>query len=295
MALLLVLSTAVTAVGARVPSDLKEAVAFFFAKNAKGDLAPLGTGFFVGVPDKVPDRGWAYLVTAKHILRGSDGLYLPRIWLRLNKKAGGYLTIEVPLRETGEKSVYVHPDRDVDLAVIPVQIPAELDVIVLPVSALTTKDDFSNLQIGEGTDVFFTGLFVPYFGNDRNVPIFRFGRLALVSNEKIPIEENGRRVSLDLYLVECQSFGGNSGSPVFFYFGVDRTPGSIIIGTPDVRVAGVMKGSYQHMTPIQVVQNAPVPVAAQNMGIALVVPAFLVREVILGSELSNLRSRGTAR
>ncbi len=72
------------------------------------------------------------------------------------------------------------------------------------------REDFKKLNIREGTEVFFTGLFVPYSGYERMYPIVRFGRVSLVTEEKIKWKDQ----LMDLYLIESGSFGGNSGSPV---------------------------------------------------------------------------------
>lgn len=51
-------------------------------------------------------------------------------------------------------------------------------------------------------------------GEHRNNPIVRFGRVALLPEDKIPWQENGKSAeSVELYLLETQSYGGNSGSP----------------------------------------------------------------------------------
>ncbi len=280
---------------ARVPSDLKPTIGFLFAENDKGEKVPNGSCFFVGISnDQEKGKGWAYLVTAEHVLKGPNGKYFKRIWLRLNTSNGGNAEfLDIPLSDPKRKVVFTHPiEVDVDIAVIPVLLPPDkLDATALPLSMLTTKEDFKSLQVGEGTDVFFAGLFTSFYGHLRNLPIFRFGRVALVSEEKIPIQENGRKLMLDLYLIEAQSFGGNSGSPVFFYFGSDRNPGSLVVGEPDIRIAGVMKGTYEQSRPLQIIQNAAIPVSSHNLGIAIVVPAFLVRDILLGPELTSEREK----
>jgi hypothetical protein len=95
---------------------------------------------------------------------------------------------------------------------------------------------------------------------------------------------------LQLYLIETQSVGGNSGSPVFFYLGADRAPGVINVGPPILKLAGIMKGSFSEGSPIRFLENAPVPVAAQNLGIAAVVPSYLLYDVLFSGELKKQRA-----
>jgi hypothetical protein len=79
-----------------------------------------------------------------------------------------------------------------------------------------------------------------------------------------------------LYLLETQSYGGNSGSPVFFYLGHDRFPGQLVVGPSEIWLAGVMRGTFLNGSPIQFLQSptATIPFSTQNIGIAAVTPSF---------------------
>jgi len=168
--------------------------------------------------------------------------------------------------------------------------PNIFDCKWIPVDMITTKEIFKESRIREGDDVFFIGLF-PYYGNQRNYPITRFGRVALITDEKIPWKDKKEEVPkmLDLYLVESQSFGGNSGSPVFFYLNATREPGSIVIGAPTLLLAGVMKGCYLDAKEIQVAETSKIPISLENVGIAAVVPAYRLYELLFSDELKKIR------
>jgi hypothetical protein len=72
-------------------------------------------------------------------------------------------------------------------------------------------------MMNEGDEVFYAGLFANYYGTENNYPILRFGRVSLLTNEKIEINQYNEPQKLaHLYLFEIQSYSGNSGSPVFF-------------------------------------------------------------------------------
>jgi len=197
-----------------IPPEVKKSVVFIYAKPDDKDLLPRGTGFLVGVniPSN-PDVMRFYLVTAKHVLEDSKGASRSKIWIRVNMRTGESNFLELSL--TGSNRPYFHPrDKNVDIAVISLPLdPKTVDFLVLPDSLLVAKAELGQPEFREGADIFFTGMFVPYMGYRRNVPIVRFGRLAFVTDE------------LDLYLVEATSFGGNSGAPVFLYLGADRRPG----------------------------------------------------------------------
>jgi len=199
----------------------------------------------------------------------------------------------LPLVISGpEQTLFLHSDESVDIAVIPIagKDLDPLDLVELPESWLASSDDIASNHIGVGTDVFFEGMFTPYLGQQKSYPIVRFGRVAMLPDEKISF----RGIEIEAYLLETLAFGGNSGSPVFFYLGADREPGSMMLGPPTIKIAGVMEGYYQDLTPITVVQpassdNQMIPVSAQNAGIAVVIPAQKVRDILNSAVLIGKR------
>lgn len=272
----------------KVPIEVKQVVAFIFVQTQDGKLTPNGTGFFVGVPDEQDsNRAYVYLVTAKHVITDQWGKLFPKVYLRLDKKNGGTQTEELPIIAKGPKqTAYFHSDPTVDLAVIPA-LPDEktINYKILPESWITDVAKFKELKISEGSEVFFTGLFTPHLGQQKNYPVVRFGRVALVTDEKV----NWRGTFMDLYLIESSSYGGNSGSPVFFYLGSDREPGSLVIGPPQLFLAGVMMGAFQDVRPIQAIQTDTISVSTSNLGIAAVIPAYRLREVLYSNALKIQR------
>jgi hypothetical protein len=286
---------------APLPPDMKKIVTFIFLADAAGNVAkddtgkpiPYGTGFFVGIKIGDGTRIICYLVTAKHVLKDEQGRNLKRVYVRLNSKEGDPNFAPVDLTESGLSRVYTHIDPTVDLAVVPVSIDEKtIDFRVISDDLLTTKEAFNELKISEGSDVFFIGLFTSFYGQHKNFPIARFGRVAMVSGEKIPWQDRPSEPvqEADLYLLETQSYGGNSGSPVFFSLGIDRVPGQLYLGT-EVRLAGVMRGTFLNGSPIQFRQSptAVIPFSTQNIGIAAVTPSYLLREILYSESLVKLR------
>jgi hypothetical protein len=96
----------------------------------------------------------------------------------------------------------------------------KFDVIAIQNELIATKETIDRFQIGEGDDVFFIGLFTHHIGTVKNQLIVRFGKVALISDEKIQSPDTLE----DLYLMECESYAANSGSPVFFYISLTRHP-----------------------------------------------------------------------
>lgn len=273
-------------IGQGIPPEIKKVVGFIYVKNDKDEIKPNGTGFFVGVSDSTSQKIAVYFITAKHVLKKRNS-FLDNIYLRLNLRDSLSQIGNIPLTINGvNKNVFTHSDETVDIVVIPVNVdPSIFDHLWLPKEILSNRKTFKDLNIREGSDVFFTGMFTPFLGDKRIYPIVRFGRVALVTDEKIPW---GNEMT-NLYLIESSSYGGNSGSPVFFYLGADRGNGSIIVGSPGLKLAGIMKGYFGENSPIKIIDTQKTPVSDRNLGIAAVVPSYFLEEILFGSELTRLR------
>jgi len=277
-----------SAMAGPIPPEIKSVVCFvFIEKDAK--LIPNGTAFFVAVKDpSKPTSAKGYLVTAKHVLYKPETTeFLDKVYIRLNKKDGGSEVGTVPIKaQAKDQNVFLHSDLSVDLAVIPFAADqAIFDFKFLPEEFITTKEDYAKLKIREGSDIFFTGLFTPFPGSEKNYPVVRFGRVALVTDEKI----NWKGIQMTLYLIEAGSYGGNSGAPVFFYLGSDREPGTLIVGEPILKLAGIMQGTFLDAQEIKVINTKTTPISLSNMGIAAVVPAYKLHELLFSEELRRQR------
>ena len=167
--------------------ELKKCVAFVCIKDSKKNIVPIGTGFFIGVKCK-PDstKSYVYLVTAKHVVLDKNGKYYTEIYLKLNTKAGVSKDEKVSLFIDRKENFYINSDKSVDIIVIPaLPDPDRFDFKLIPVEMIATKAIMTSDNIREGDDVVFTGLFVNYYGRHKNYPIFRFGKVALLSDERI--------------------------------------------------------------------------------------------------------------
>ncbi|GEM_PF-684465 len=306
--IILVVSLVTPSFAMTVDPLVKETVAFVFLPDQEhsGKFIPQGTGFFIAVKSTDnPETSFGYFVTAKHVFQNKDKKdWITKIYVRLNKQDNTSEYIPIDLFPKGErKNIFTSTDPTVDIAIIPAKIDhKKYKVRFLGEEFLTTKSDFGKFNIKEGTEVFFTGLFTSHIGEQRNYPIVRFGRVALIPEEKIRIEEN---IKTDLYLIEANAYGGNSGSPVFFHFGVDRTPGSITVGPPLLKLAGVISLQFWDEIPVKFIpvprqkskktsqaeDQKIVPIVNPNVGIAGVVPAYRVQEILFGDELIEKRKQ----
>jgi len=285
-----------SSLAAPIPSDVKKAVALVFLSDDRGEPALdrsgnpvlLGTGFLVGVPKgRSRDRVYLYFVTAKHVIReNSTGPLYRTILIRLNKLDGsaGFVRLRISGESDRERRTFFHGDAAVDLAVFPVSLDDTMfDFKFVPRDYLTTKDEFTRLQIVEGTEVFFAGLFTPFAGEPRNYPVVRFGRMALVTDERISWEGT----KMNLYLMESASFGGTSGAPLFFYQG-SLQPNAYV----RFKLAGVMTGQSATVRPaVPPPEGGAIPASVANVGITGVVPCPRLHEILFGPELEALRAK----
>lgn len=274
---------------APIPTDIKKVVAFIYYPSDPTNALPDGTGFFVGVPDvNVTNRMFIYLVTARHVVRPSEKNWLPFIFARLNRRDGSSEKIVLPIIPSGpNKNAFVHTDSSVDIAVVPfAPDQAVYDYLCLPIEFVTSEADFKSLDIHEGSDVFFTGMFSPHLGVKRNTPITRFGKVALMTDEKIDWVTG----KTDLYLMEANSYPGNSGSPVFFQIGAERGSSIVIsAGGPTIKLAGVMSGCYTDIQPIKTVSISTNQFVTPNLGISGVVPSYELKDILFSKELKQQR------
>jgi len=262
---------------------------FIFKVDDKERITPHGTGFFTSVKmENKPERVVGYFVTAKHVLQDEFGNFLPRIVLRLNKLDGTISYTEYPLNP---ENIFTHPDETVDIAVIPMTpSPSEVNFKFIPDNLISTQKTIQDLEIEEGDDVFFTGLFTSFMGTKQNHPILRFGKVALLTDEKIEWKEKDKPpMSTNLYLMECQSFGGNSGSPVFFNLSPIRKPGQIAMGGTRTYLAGVVRGSFLSGSEIQEEQTIEKPLFFENVGISAVTPAYKINEILFSKAVIEHR------
>lgn len=296
----------------RVPEDVRKSVVFCARALQSGSQEKItfrGTGFLVSVPsDKLPGMKYRYMVTARHV---ADPLRLGDWIIRLNTKCGRILDV----RGTKDDRWWVHPSESerVDVAVIPWASPEsadyEVDATAVPLSLFLDDKAIVESNIGPGDEVFMTGLFNKMTQQSRNLPIVRTGNVSLIPSpgELVPgLVIGGRGVDSEAYLIEARSIGGISGSPAFV-----RATGTMNVPsqhklTGEIRIMewcfpgsffllGLVHGHWEILAEDK---NEPEPRYAKkgqedsvNIGIAVVVPAKKIKEVLYHPELVEMRSQ----
>lgn len=230
---------------------------------------PVATVFFVAVPTVNGDGMEHYAVTARHVVDRSSAY--GEMHLRLNKLDGGCLDLTVSPGDWCR-----HPSSDV--AVIHIVPPSGLDVMFIHSELLATDDYIKNHSIIEGDKVFFVGLFSQTPGLQRSQPIVRFGNIALMPREPIPVKldpESETTTPIDAYLVEARSWGGHSGAPAFVYYAdTDRLAVLVTVKSDPPSLLGLVHGHYEIEQDVafigDILGSGKVPL---NAGMALVIPA----------------------
>jgi hypothetical protein len=261
---------------------IKKSVTFIFSRE-DGNYKPNGTGFLVGIESEKDNSSYVrYLVTAKHVLQNEKGDYYSKIYVRLNKYDGKSEYLDIDLNNT---EIFTHDQRDVDIAVLSFSINLKiLDFEVIPEYIIPDQIKMKQLQISEGDDIFFSGLFENFYGQQRNQPIIRFGKVALMPDEKIEWKEQGTTSKyLDLYLMECLSYAGNSGSPVFFNL-LRQQGRKLDEQGPNIHLAGVIMGNFntKNFLPYDTI-------LVQNIGIAAVTPSYKLHEILYSKKVKENR------
>jgi hypothetical protein len=287
-----------------IENDYRRNVAFVMAdvRTRQGwRRRAVGTAFFLRWPIK-PDRWIIYAVTAGHVIRAAEVFGFQGLHLRI--------PVVHPLDAVAEQPTFRdfpttasnwtrHPTTDVAVARLQTPPDSDLGIFPMPVEVLATAEMLADRNVGEGDEVFFTGLFYRFYGEQHMLPIVRFGNIALMPREPVPAlldPTPGAEVErIDAYLVEARSWGGHSGSPTWVYFPTTRNPKSPTwdnLRSAEPLLLGLVQGHYAIDEDEDFIGDLPGTRAlAANAGIALVVPADKITEVLMDPEMKKEREQ----
>ena len=282
---LLLLSLALPLIAAPIPVDIKKDVVFIYYLNKITNASPDGTGFLIALQDaKNANSGWLYLVTAKHVLRPPDiNAWLNEVGVRLNRRDGASEIVPMSLKVDGpNRNVFTNDDPTVDIAVAGCSIDlGKYDIKFLKNEDILTDKDIQDLNVNDGTEVFFTGMFsyIAFRENPNSLkqftPITRFGKISSMPSEKVDWVFG----KTELYLAEVTCYPGNSGSPVYVHIGMERQNG-IVLGGPTFKLAGVMSGYFGEPSYLNTASVSTNQFVSVNNGIAAIVPASKITEIL---------------
>ena len=291
-----------------VPEEFLQTVVFLCVDRSENGITkrePEATGFFVRVPlNSKPAAGIDYVVTARHCVE--EARAYGTLHVRINKKVGGFIEIATRIDD------WVTHDA-ADVAATPIlraALPNGIKPTDLDQASLKLRDFVGpgpeyeyigeapllgkvEIQPRVGHEVFFLGLFSQHYGDERNLPVARFGHISRVPS-KLQMKSGSIRFEADAYLAEFHSWGGHSGSPVFFLHpmmletdGVDER-GKVTKTFDLVHVAGfmgLMTGHYDIPKDAKTTGDMGKVQVGLNAGIAIVTPAEAVKELLMRSDL----------
>ena len=241
--------------------------------EGKQRFSAVATGVIVG---SVPGQKRPWLVTAKHVFYNpaenwDPGYILVRFSWFENRPVDDYLGVMVPLKSNGRRTWVAHPDPDVDLAYVPLNVTAqeagraELQAIVLSQFATPA-------EVYEAAPVLVLG-YPAEVGADFQVrALLRQGVVAWVAPDK-PAEKP--------FLIDANIFPGNSGGPVLYLpTGID--PAGRLLPGGSVKFLGLVSQTRTQSTLIATSKSQPSQAVPLNfLGVGVIEPAYRVRQLVL--------------
>jgi hypothetical protein len=240
-------------------------------------------------------------VAARHSIIELCGM---SIEIRLNTTDGKFR--EIPIGSDDKWKFHPTEEKSVDVAVMPFEFDDSMDIKPIPKSMFLTDSGIDEYYLGQGDEVTITGLFTLLSGDQKNIPIVRRGSVAMLPEDKIRKVNMGGGKSADIegYLIEVRSVGGLSGSPIFVQSpigynmnvhgrsGERRDIRAQLLG--DYSLLGLAHGHWE--IPPEAKGKVVFPTAKKgedsiNLGIAIVVPAKKILEVLDHPELAAKRKQ----
>jgi len=267
-----------------IPEEVLDTVVYLYpdAQSAEAGERAGGSGCLVVIPvQQEPLVEFMYVVTNSHVIREGKASAI-----RVNTRDGGMGIIH----STADGWIH-HPDGD-DIAILSVNLEYdEVRAKGITEDWFATKEKIERYKIGPGDEAFMVGRFVNHEGKQKNLPAVRFGNLSMLPYEPV---RTGRGLLQEVFLVECRSLPGYSGSPVFLY----PLPFSPIRREmPPPMFLGIDMG---HLTDQRRILDAEQWrqgnrvvidewVVETNTGMSCVIPAWKVRELLYVDALVESR------
>jgi len=240
----------------------------FKIQDSKGFL---GTVFILGQPKpKKKNPLWAsyVLVTANHVLNDMKG-DSTTLFLRKQDSIGEFekFSYKIRIRKNGTPLWVKHDSADV--AAMYVTLPSSVKINLLSTTMLVTDETYKKIEIHPGDEFMCLGYPLGQESNEYGFPILRKGILS--SYPLVPMKTTKQ------FLLDVQIFKGNSGGPVYFVQS-GRTYGTGMHLETWQFIAGLVSEERLNITKTNTAYK--VSVEAQQLGLAVIVPAIFISETI---------------
>ena len=258
-----------------IPDSFMSAVVALGIDLPNGDKHWIGTGFIVGRKElQNPAKSTYYIVTNKHVVKNQKTIYV-----RFNS-LGDTLVKDYPInlyddnRNPGFSS---HPDEETD--VIAVQILPQTLINDKSIwGAFDLSDHALTLEqmkvtgVEEGSLVYALG-FPMNLVDSIKVPICRLGCISRITDAFL------LKNSTPKFLVDAQTFPGNSGGPI-----IARPEHLSIAGTPtnsNANLIGILSAYIPYRDTLVSQQTGEIRmVQEENSGLTIVHPVDRIKEVV---------------
>jgi len=225
---------------------IRRNVVFIYTRDAQGIEQPDGTGFLLAIPEKGnPAVSYLVLVTARHM---ADPAWLncvpsSELTVHFNKKEfdpskDDSGVVELSLK--GQQWIYPD-DESIDIAFTFID-GKKFDSLNsenggLPISQLPSANEAKTVEIGAW--IASAGLLPGVPGAKRNYPVFKFGNVSSIPQEKIPVPGcAGTNRLMTEWLIAVSLVGGNSGSPIVRMPTLGDAGRPFLLGVQSISVAG---------------------------------------------------------
>ncbi len=236
----------------------------------------IGTGFLVSSKEQYnPNATNVYIITNKHVVKNQHCLYV-----RFNNNnAIGVKDLPMSLiGKGGIKNYSEHPNPNVDIVAI------QINTYLILRNNLNLShfnlDDHSlmlnqmkNTGVCEGSLVYALGFPMNLVGNDVKAPLCRLGCISRVADAFVNPQ------AAETFLVDAQSFPGNSGGPI-----ISRPECISINGTPinnSANLIGILSAYIPYRETLYSGQTGiERMIQEENSGLTIVHPVDRIKEVV---------------
>lgn len=228
----------------------------------------IGTGFLMGFSHD--SKHEIFLLTNKHVLE-----HQKRVLIRFNKLDGTAANdFPLDLRSNDGAHLYsIHPKDEVDVAVVKLNpdflAKTESQYQFFDVdSESMTLEQMDKAGVNEGCFVYALGFPMNLVAKDHQYPICRLGCISRISDAF----EFTNAVD---FLVDAQTFPGNSGGPIVVRSGDESGEDK------DIKLIGILSAYIPYREPLYSRQTGQQrSLMEENSGLTVVHPVDRIREVI---------------
>ena len=270
------------------PQCFMEATVVLGTSTKPNNVSWIATGFvvgrFEGLDDQNQKKYTTYLITNKHVVENINSLHL-----QFNSSSGISLNTAT-IRKGKQQFFSAHPDPDVDIIAIRINVNGAIEngAIVYFFELDNQALDLQKMKatgVSEGILIYVLGFPISLDGglvdSISKAPVCRLGCISR-------IEHLYHNPNAKFYIVDAQTYPGNSGGPV-----INRPEMMSITNTPvnsTTNLIGIVSAYIPYREKLMSTQTQNVRVInEENSGLTVVYPVDYIVETV---EIERTRSTG---